>query len=272
MAEYAVPEILIEPETLAAFKDDPKLRVVDCDVPEQYRRAHIEGAVGFKGDHYYKNSEEKRFIMPPEQFKAAMEELGIGDDSRVVAYDASGSLYAARLWWCLNYYGHSQVKVMNGGWNRWLKEGRAVSMAEPETASASFTPRVDDSLLASAEFIIEAIENPDIVLLDVRSNGEWKGTNDRGNKRAGHMPGAVHIEWLNNITADELRTQKPAQDLMAMFESAGVTSDKEIVTICQGGIRASQAAMTLKLLGYPRVRNYDGSFLDWGNREDTPLV
>ena len=151
MAEYAAPEILIEPETLAASRDDPRLRIVDCDVPDQYRRAHIEGATGFKGDHYYKNSDEKRFIMPPEQFKAAMEELGIRDDSHVVAYDASGSLYAARLWWCLNYYGHSQVRVMNGGWNRWLKESRAVTMAEPAVASANFTPRVDDSLLASAE-------------------------------------------------------------------------------------------------------------------------
>ena len=272
MAEYAAPEVIIEPESLEALIEDPKLRIVDCDVADQYRRAHITGAVYFKGERFFKNPEEKRFIMSPEQFKEAMESLGIGDDSRVVAYDASGSLNAARMWWCLNYYGHSQVKVMNGGWNLWLEEGRSVTMAEPEIAAASFTPRVDEALLASAEYIIEAINNPDIVLLDVRSDGEWEGTNDRGNKRAGHMPGAVHIEWLNNITTDELRTLKSPQDLTTMFETAGVTSDKEIVTICQGGIRASQAAMTLKLLGYPRVRNYDGSFLDWGTREDTPLV
>ena len=272
MAEYDAPEVLIEPETLEAFADDPRLRIVDCDTPDQYRRAHIPGAIGYKGDHYYKSSDDKRFIMPPEQFSEAMAALGISNDSRVVAYDASGSLYAARLRWCLNYYGHDQVKVLNGGWNRWLKEGRPVTMTEPGVPPAMFSPEVDDSVLASAEHIMANISNPDVVVLDVRSDGEWEGTNNRGNGRAGHMPGAVHLEWLNNLTQDELRLIKPAPELRAMFESAGVTPDKEIVTVCQGGIRASQTAMALKLLGYPRVRNYDGSFFDWANRDDTPLV
>jgi thiosulfate/3-mercaptopyruvate sulfurtransferase len=143
----------------------------------------------------------------------------------------------------------------------------------PLPAPASFTPRRDDSLRATAAYIMEqAIDDPDVVLLDVRSDAEWLGLNDRGNKRAGRIPGAVHLEWLNNVTPDEERRLKPAEALRAQFEAIGVTPDKEIVTYCQGGIRAAQAAMTLRLLGYERVRNYDGSFFEWANRDDTPLV
>ena len=107
---------------------------------------------------------------------------------------------------------------------------------------------------------------------DVRSDAEWEGKNDRGNKRAGHMPGAVHIEWLNNLTSDQVQRLKPATELRAMFEKAGVTPDKEIVTVCQAGVRASHTATTLNLLGYKNVRVYDGSFGEWANREDTPIV
>jgi thiosulfate/3-mercaptopyruvate sulfurtransferase len=127
-------------------------------------------------------------------------------------------------------------------------------------------------MYATAEYIMEHLEKPGFVVLDVRSDGEWNGTNTRGNKRQGHMPGAVHLEWTNNLSADPAKRWKSAEELKAMFEAAGVTPDKEVVTVCQGGIRAAQAAFTLNLLGYEKVRNYDGSFSDWGNREDTPIV
>ena len=109
------------------------------------------------------------------------------------------------------------------------------------------------------------------MILDVRSDGEWAGKESRGNRRAGRIPGSVHIEWLHNVTPDQLHMLKPAADLRRMFEAAGVTPDKEIITVCQAGIRAAQAAMTLHLLGYENVRTYDGSFAECGNREDTPI-
>jgi thiosulfate/3-mercaptopyruvate sulfurtransferase len=272
MAEFARPEMLVDPEWLQQRLDDPNIRIVDCDPPDQYRRAHIDGAVTHHGDNYFKNPDDPRFIMEPDQFASTMSQMGIGDGASVVTYDASGSINAARLWWCLTYYGHTDVRVLNGGWNRWLKEGRPITMAVPNVAPAQFTPRPDESVRASAEYIMGVLDNPDVVILDVRSDGEWDGTNNRGNKRGGHMPGAVHCEWLNNITNDEARFLKPPADLRAMFEGLGVTPDKEIVTVCQGGIRAAQAMWTLKLLGYHRVRDYDGSFRDWGNRDDTPIV
>jgi thiosulfate/3-mercaptopyruvate sulfurtransferase len=273
MADYAHPEMLVECDWLQAHLDDPSLVIVDCDLPDQYRRAHISGAINPTVDHYYKDPADRRFIMGPETFAATMAAMGIGDDTPVVGYDASGGLYAARLWWCLAYYGKRDARVLNGGWNAWLAEGRPITMAEPpRRPPARFTPRPDPSVYASAEYIMaKGIPSADVVLLDVRSDGEWTAANDRGNRRAGRMPGAVHLEWLNNLQTDEGRRLKPAADLRAQFEALGVMPDKEIVTVCQGGIRASQAALALTLLGYERVRNYDGSFFDWANREDTPL-
>lgn len=274
MAEFAHPEMLIETGELSAMLDNPKLRLVDCDVFQAYQRAHIPGAVGVPFDHYYKGEGDSRFVAPPQEFGEMMAKLGIGNDTNVVGYDASGSLYATRLWWSLAYYGHPGARILNGGWQKWLAEGRPVTMAAPDVAPATFTPRdADESLYATAEYIMANLNRADFLVVDVRSDGEWEGTNSRGNKRVGHVPGAVHLEWLNNVRADlSGRTEKPAAELRAMYEAIGVTPDKEIVTMCQGGIRASQTAATLRMLGYPRVRNYDGSARDWSNREDTPLV
>ena len=272
MSEFSRPEMLVDPAWVEEHLNDPNVRIVDCDPPDQYRRAHIAGAVTHHGDNYFKNPDDPRFIMEPDQFAATMSQMGIGDETAVVTYDAMGSINAARLWWCLNYYGHTNVRVLDGGWNRWLKEGRPITMAPAKPAAAKFTPVPDESIRASAEYIMGVLDNPDVVILDVRSDGEWNGTNNRGNKRAGHMPGAVHSEWLNNITNDEANFLKSPAELRAMFEDLGVTPDKEIVTVCQGGIRAAQAMWTLKLLGYEKVRDYDGSFRDWANRDDTPIV
>jgi thiosulfate/3-mercaptopyruvate sulfurtransferase len=272
MPDYARSDLLVDGGWLQEHLDDPNLRVVDCDVPDAYRRVHVPGAVNPK-DNFFKDPDaNRRFVMTPEQFQAEMARLGIGDETLVIAYDAGGTT-AGRLWWCLNYYGHSNVRVLNGGWNQWLSEGRPLTMAEPKPGPpGAFTPRTESSLLADAEHIIAVLDRPDVVVLDVRSDGEWDGTNMRGNKRQGHMPGAVHIEWTHNLTPDELRRFKSSEELKSMFESAGVTPDREVITVCQGGIRAAQAAFTLRLLGYDKVRNYDGSFGDWGNRDDTPIV
>lgn len=230
MADYTHPEMLVDTTWLAAHLDDANLRIVDCDVRDAYRRAHIPGAV-CPSDQLYKNPDSRVFIMEPAQFAASMSEMGIGDDTEVIAYDANGTLWAGRLWWCLNYFGHPKVRVLNGGWNAWLQEGRPVTMAEPKVEPAVFTPRPDESQRATAEYIMEAMSRPDVVILDVRSDGEWEGTASRGNKRTGHIPGAVHLEWTNNITEGEVRCVKPADELRSMFEAAGVTPEKEVITV-----------------------------------------
>ena len=272
MADYARADQLTDGAWLQAHLNDPNLRIVDCDVRDAFRRAHIPGAA-CPADNFFKNPDDRRFIMQPEQFAQAMADLGIGDDSQVVTYDQGGNT-AARLWWCLNYYGFTNVRVLNGGINQWLADGRPLTQAtaSPKQTSA-FTPKpVNEAMYATAEYIMSKLEQPGVVVLDVRSDGEWNGTNTRGNKRQGHMPGAVHLEWTNNLEDGALKRWKSANELKSMFEAAGVTPDKEVITVCQGGIRAAQAAFTLSLIGYDNVRDYDGSFGDWGNRDDTPIV
>ena len=230
MADYAHPEMLVDGDWLQAHMADSNLRIVDCDPPDAYKRVHIPGAVN-PNDNFMKNPDDRTFIMTPEQFTAEMARLGIGDDTLVVSYDA-GSNTAGRFWWCLNYYGHTNAKVLQGGWNVWLKQGRPVTMALPQQPSATpFTPRVDETMYATAEYILANLEGPDVIVLDVRSDGEWDGSNTRGNKRQGHMPGAVHLEWTNNLTADDEKRIKSADELREMYAACGLTPDKQIVTV-----------------------------------------
>jgi thiosulfate/3-mercaptopyruvate sulfurtransferase len=230
MADYAHPETLVDGEWLQAHLEDSNVRVVDCDPQDAYRRVHIPGAVN-PNDNFLKNPDDRRFIMTPEQFTAEMARLGIGDDTLVVSYDAGGTT-AGRFWWALNYYGHTNAKALQGGWNLWLKEGRPVTMAAPKIASATpFTPRVNESMYATAEQIMADLDDPNVIVLDVRSDGEWEGTNARGNKRAGHIPGAVHLEWTNNLTADDEKRWKTADELREMYAACGITPDKQIVTV-----------------------------------------
>ncbi len=201
-----------------------------------------------------------------------MKSLAIDDDTLVIAYDQATQA-AARMWWALNYYGHTNVKVLNGNWLQWVAEGRPISTKmESPTTNKPFTPKADESLYATAEYIMSKLDDPGVVVWDVRSDGEWDGSNTRGNKRQGHMPGAKHLEWTSSYEPDEIKRWKSADALKTQLDAVGVTPDKEIVTVCQGGIRAAHALFTLKLLGYDNVRNYDGSFSDWGNRDDTPIV
>src|SRR6266545_1383568 len=195
MNEYPRADILVDPGWLAAHITDPNLRIVDCDRPESWERAHIPGAVPVR-EHYFKNPNDPLFIMEPDQFAATMSDLGIGNGTLVVGYDNLGARYSGRLWWCLNYYGHADVRVLNGGWPRWLGEDRPISIAPVSAPAATFTPRINRDFYATVEEVKSAIGRPGSLILDVRSDAEWAGKESRGNKRAGRIPGSVHIEWL----------------------------------------------------------------------------
>jgi thiosulfate/3-mercaptopyruvate sulfurtransferase len=200
-----------------------------------------------------------------------MERLGIGDDSPVIAYDDNNSLQAARFWWVLRHYGHTGVRLLNGGWRKWVAEGKAVSTQPSQPGSARFTPRQDDSVICRLDDLRSAIGTPAGAILDVRSDGEYAGTNARGNKRVGHIPGAAHIEWLDFMTKDGRSVFRPAEQIEELLQQAGLSRGQAIITYCQGGIRAAHAMFVLALMGYEQVRNYDGSMREWANRDDTPL-
>ena len=271
--DYVIPDLLTDTEWLQNNLSNKDIRIVDCGYWEAYKRAHIPGAVGIPGDHYFKDPDTNRtFISNPEQFSREMSELGISNNTLVVAYDDFGSLWASRLWWVLKYYGHHSVKVLNGGWKKWLSEGRQVTDVKPHIDKTKFDPVIDNGILATAEQIMDIDRNnPEKIVFDVRSEAEYKGENDRGNKRAGHIPGAKHLEWLNFVDKEKSMIFKSASEIAALLAPLDITKDKEITTYCQGGIRAAHVFFVLELLGYKNLHVYDGSFREWGNRQDTPI-
>ncbi len=226
---YAHPELLVETEWLAEHLDDPGLRIVDCDSPDAYRRVHIPGAVNV-GENSYIKGKDGVHVMPPEPLAAFMGALGIGDDTLVVTYDSRNSLLAARFWWVLNYYGHTNVKVLNGGWRKWLAEGRPMAERVPAVTSATFTPRPDASLLVTGDELRALVGNSGPVIWDVRSEGEYTGEAIRNNKYGGHIPGTRHFEWTSVMDTEGLGTFKPAPEVRAMLQEQGITPDKEVYT------------------------------------------
>lgn len=274
---YTHPELLAEPDWLAEHADDPNVRIIDCATVEAYRRAHIPGALQLPAHFYIKDddpagSDHGVLVMPPKQFEALMGKLGVGPDTTVVTYDDNNALVASRLWWVLRYYGHTNAKVLNGGWHRWLTEQRPVTFHASKAAPATFTAKPNAAIYATVDLLKQAHADPACQVLDSRTDAEWEGTNDRGNKRSGRVPNAKHLEWLRFVETDDMRRFLPAEQLQALVDEAGFTRDKPIITYCQGGIRAAHAAFVLELLGYQGVRVYDGSMREWANRDDTPLV
>ena len=251
---YADSSILVTTEWLAERIGDGvdgNVVVVDTDDPSEYAAGHIPGASN-PPDNYYKTSlDDRTHIQGPEQFAATMSKLGIGDDSLVVAYDRTGGLYALRLMWALHYYRHYKVKMLDGGYQRWVADGGAVSTgAYQSDGSAVFTARdADRSIYADMHDVLEVIGLADTTLLDVRTDGEWDGSNKREGKRGGRIPGAIHLEWVNFHTGGDVPTLKTADEIRALLSDQGVSTDGEVITYCQGGIRAAQAYWVLKLMG-----------------------
>lgn len=230
-AGYAFPEMLAQTDWLAERLQEPNIRIVDMDRLDGYLRMHVPGAVNPLGDqwNYIKDPLDNVHVMSPRNFKLLMESLGIGDDTMVVAYDHSRSLYAARLWWILNYYGHAQVKVLNGGWKKWFDDRLPVSRDVPDASvNVTFTPRINTSLIATTEQLKEKYDTPGILMWDVRSHEEHTGENPRNNRRAGHIPGSIHMEWLNAVDL-ETHMIKPANELRSMLSERRIAPEKEVI-------------------------------------------
>ncbi len=267
---------LVSPDWLATHLHDANLRVVETSVERgSYERAHIPGAVWVDchRELLLCDDDSSGDVITAEQYVALMRRLGITPEMTVVWYGDRHSSFAMRGFWTMGYYAHpGPVHVLEGGRERWLEEGRAVTREEPPIAPSVYSPprRTDPSNRATLDDVRSAIDATDRVVLDVRARDEYDGTNRRA-ARSGHIPGAVHIEWTDATAGDNVL--KSVDELRTLYESRGVTPDKEIIAHCQLGIRASHTWFVLKhVLGYPNVKNYDGSWQEWGNRDDTPIV
>ncbi len=270
---YLRPELLVDTKWLEEHLTDPKVRVVDMGSFNGYLRAHIPGALhpGPEQANYLKDSKDPLHVMPPAEFSALMRSWGIGDETTVVAYDADGGHNAARIWWVLRYYGSNNGRLLNGGWNNWMAESRPVSMDIPAYPPRAFTGRPQEGIIATVEDMKRLAGTGDATLVDVRAREEYEGTEARGNRRTGRIPGAVHMEWREAVQKDSPKRFRSAGELTKTLESKGISKGKPVVTYCQAGVRAAHGAFTLHLMGYDHVRVYDGSFAEWGNRDDTQI-
>jgi thiosulfate/3-mercaptopyruvate sulfurtransferase len=267
---FANPQLLTTPRKLAAAIDtQPKLLILDVRPAESFAAGHIAGAVHVD---LWGVSLIDTDPAPLKAFMWMIEHVlalrGVDRDRPIVVCDEQSGVRAARAFWFLEYFGHPHVQVLDGGFAAWVREGLPVARdAQPPTPSTwSGTPQV--SRIASWRDVKDRLNSRDAVIVDTRTDEEHYGTLVRA-KRGGAIPGAVHIEWTRNLTPQG--DFKPASELRAIYEGAGVTPDKEVVTYCQGGYRAAHGYLALRLLGYPRVRNYTGSWKEWGDREELPI-
>ena len=270
VAQYTRPELLAETDWLAQHLNDSTIRIVDMRAEEVYRKSHIPGSVNLSWQ-ALKDSNNELYVIPPEKFAGLMSQLGVGNNTTVVGYDDQGGLSPARLWWVLDYYGHPQAKVLNGGWNKWLKEKHPVVSEVPTPAPEPFDAHTEAQKVCLVDELSGEMKRPNVVIIDTRSPAEYSGFDVRA-KRGGHIPGTVNIDWVRNLTTDEIKTFKPAPELRKIYEAAGVTPDRDIIVHCQTGVRAAHTVFTLTLLGYNQLRNYDGSWQEWGNRPDLPIA
>ena len=229
---FTHPEYLADPTWLQDHRADPNLVIIDLDAEAGYLRGHVPGAVFL--DNNYERNPATGWVdtMPPDRFAAVCQSLGIGDDTLVVAYDNNMSLHAARFWWTLRYYGHANVKVLDGGWRGWLNAGGEIAFDRtPPRPDAAFTPRVDPSLLADFDQVRAACpiggdQADETVIWDTRTAGEYSGAVSRNN-RPGHVAGAVHLDWQDLMDHDTHRF-KPANELRQLLADAGITPDKAV--------------------------------------------
>jgi thiosulfate/3-mercaptopyruvate sulfurtransferase len=268
---YARPELLVDTAWLEANLSNPAVRIVDMR-RSGYAQGHIPGAVLLDNDTIRIADRPPTFLPTPDEFSALMGRLGISNDTRVVAYDDRGGIYATRLWWILNYYGHANVAVLDGGWRKWTLDGRPVSTEAPALAAARFDVRPGTVGVATMDDVKAAINRPGVTLVDARTQAEIEGRDLRGIRRGGHIESSVAVYW-EDFFDPETHLHKPAAEIARLFREKGVTEDQEVITYCQVGMRASHDLFALALIGHDlgKLRNYYGSWEEWGNRDDTPI-
>lgn len=270
--EYANSHLIAEPEWLAANLDRSDIRIIDLRSADDYQRAHIPGAVNISGAGRLNDPDADvgGWLLGEEEFQALIRSLGVNQNTTVVAYDQSNGLTAARLFYALELYGHfDKVRLVNGGFSAWTQARQPISREVPDVEPGDFVATLVEERLATAEYVAGKIGSADTVIIDTRSTGEFTGEVARA-ARGGTIPNSTHLEWTNNVAEDG--KFKSADELFAMYSGIGADLNEEIIPFCQTNVRGAHTYFTLRLLGYENVRPYEGSWSEWGNRTDLPII
>ena len=275
--EYAHPEVLVDTNWVDQHKNDPKVRVaeVDYDPTANYELGHVPGSVliDWKADI---NDPLTRNIVTKQACESLLQRVGVNDDTTLVLYGDFNNWFAAFAFWVFKYYGYKDVRLMNGGRKKWLEEDKPVTKDIPSHAKGNFNAsEPDSSIRVFLKYVRDTLGSK--ILVDVRGPKEFTGEilappeyPTEHAQRGGHIPGAVNIPWGQAVNEDG--TFKSADELQKLYQSKGVAADKEVISYCRIGERSSHTWFVLKyLLGYPNVKNYDGSWTEWGNMIDNPI-
>ena len=274
--DYAHPEVLVDTQWVEDHLKDPKVRVaeVDYDPTANYKLGHVPGAVLFDWKEDI-NDPLTRNILSKQSYEELMQRAGINNDTTLILYGDFNNWFAAFAFWVFKYYGYEDLRIMNGGRKKWLEEDRPLSKDIPQYPKGSLkAAEPDKSIRVFLNYVRDSIGSGQKVLIDVRSPKEFTGEilappeyPTEHAQRGGHIPGALNIPWSQAVNEDG--TFKSTEELKKLYESKGVAPNKEIITYCRIGERSSHTWFVLKyLLGYPDVKNYDGSWTEWGNMID----
>ena len=270
---YARGDLLIETEAAAKLLGQPNVRLIDAADAASYQRAHIPGAVNIFYLDVAKLDSRKKNGHPLSEADAEkiFGDAGIDANTQVVVYDGGEGPFASGVWFVLEFFGHKNVKVLNGGFRKWLKEGRAVTQEAPAVEKKKFAAKPQPQKVATREWLEKNLRNKEVVFVDTRSFNEYIGKDVRpGASRGGHIPGAVHLEWTK--FSDKLNTFKSAQDIEKALKQRGITKDTKVVTYCQTGIgRSTDMALAMKLIGWDNVVEYTGSWEEWSSDPRLPI-
>jgi thiosulfate/3-mercaptopyruvate sulfurtransferase len=279
-ARVAHPESVVETDWVADRLDTDNIRFVEVDVDTTaYDQGHIPGAVGWNWTTQL-NDQLNRDILTKEQMQRLLGESGIGRNTTVVLYGDNNNWFATYAFWQMKIYGHRRLKMMNGGRQKWIDEGRPITTDDPEVLRRVYrASNADTSIRASRDYVIEtASTRNNIGLVDVRAPAEFSGEllapanlPQEGSQRGGHIPGAANIPWASAVNAED-GTFKSVEELRNVYGGQGISGDAEVITYCRIGERSSHTWFVLtQLLGYDKVRNYDGSWTEYGSIVGAPI-
>ena len=276
MADYA-KDVLVDTQWVEDHLDDDSIRIVEVNEnPALYTEAHIPGAIGFDWKQELQDQVERDFL-GPEEFGALLGSRGISNDHTIVLYGDRNNWFAAYTYWYLRYYGHDAVRLMNGPREKWIAESRPTSNEVPSYPEATFKAQPGDEAIRAKRDEVLAALDADTRLVDVRSPQEFSGElvampgyEQEGAQRSGHIPGAASVPWAQAVQEDG--TFKSADELRELYSGKGVLDGNDIITYCRIGERSAHTWFVLhELLGHDDVKNYDGSWTEWGNMVGVPI-